>query len=125
MLPIYKAYDSRLQEYIGSYVFKNNKNFIVDKNGEHEINIKTLCQHTGLVFNQVPVFLFDIVSFECTMPGIGEFKLNPATVLMDNVYGRLIVKNNEYTIALVDPLYENIKIEVLGNTWNGRLNNDL
>lgn len=55
------------------------------------------------------------------MPGIGEFKLNPATVLMDNVYGRLIVKNNEYTIALVDPLYENIKIEVLGNTWNGKI----
>lgn len=125
MLPIYKAYDSRLQEYIGSYVFKNNKNYIVDIHGEHEINIKTLCQHTGLVFNQVPVFLFDIINFECTMPGIGEFKLDPATVLMDNVYGRLIVKNNEYTIALVDPLYENIKIEVLGNTWNGRLNNDL
>ena len=59
------------------------------------------------------------------MPGIGQFKLSPATVLMDNVYGRLIVKNNEYTIALVDPLYENIKIKVLGNTWNGRLNNDL
>ena len=56
------------------------------------------------------------------MPGIGEFKLNPTTVLMDNVYGRLIVKNNEYTIALVDPLYENIKIKVLGNTWKGKLN---
>lgn len=122
MLPIYKAYDSQFREYIGSYVFKNNKNYIVDDNDEHEINIKTLCQHTGLVFNQVPVFLFDIVNFECTMPGIGEFKLNPATVLMDNVYGRLIVKNNEYTIALVDPLYENIKIEVLGNTWKGKLN---
>lgn len=122
MLPIYKAYDSQFYEYIGSYVFKNNKNFIVDENGEHEINIKTLCQHTGLVFNQVPVFLFDIVSFECTMSGIGQFKLNPATVLMDNVYGRLIVKNNEYTIALVDPLYENIKIEVLGNAWKGKLN---
>lgn len=121
MLPIYKAYDSRLQEYIGSYVFKDNKSFIVDENGEHEINIKTLCQHTGLRFNQVPVFLFDIVSFECTMPGVGQFKLNPATVLMDNVYGRLIIKNNEYTIALVDPLYENIKIEVLGNTWNGKV----
>lgn len=125
MLPIYKAYDSRLQKYIGSYVFKNNKNYIVDNDGEHEINIKTLCQHTGLVFNQVPVFLFDIVSFKCTMPGIGEFKLDPATVLMDNVYGRLIVKSNEYTIALVDPLYKDIKIKVLGNTWNGRIKNDV
>lgn len=125
MLPIYKAYDNQLREYIGSYVFKNNKNYIVDNDGEHEINIKTLCQHTGLVFNQVPVFLFDIVSFECTMNGVAEFKLDPATVLMDNVYGRLIVKSNEYTIALVDPLYKNIKIKVLGNTWNGRLNNDL
>lgn len=122
MLPIYKAYDNSLQEYIGSYVFKDNKNFIVDENGEHEINIKTLCQHTGLRFNQVPVFLFDIVNFECTMAGIGEFKLNPATVLMDNVYGRLILKSNEFIIALVDPLYENIKIEVLGNTWKGKLN---
>lgn len=121
MLPIYKAYDSRLQEYIGSYVFKNNKNYIVDNDGEHEINIKTLCQHTGLVFNQVPVFLYDIVNFECTMAGIGEFKLNPATVLMDNVYGRLTLKSNEFTIALVDPLYKNIKIEVLGNTWNGKV----
>lgn len=125
MLPIYKAYDSRLQEYVGSYVFKNNKNYIVDNDGEHEINIKTLCQHTGLVFNQVPVFLFDIISFECTMPGIGQFKLDPATVLMDNVYGRLIVKSNEYTIALVDPLYKDIKIKVLGNSWNGRIKNDV
>ena len=70
MLPIYKAYDDQLCEYIGSYVFKDNKNFIVDENGEHEINIKTLCQHTGLRFNQVPVFLYDIVNFECTMASL-------------------------------------------------------
>lgn len=100
--------------------------FVDDKNNYFINNIpvdqKTIGQSTGLKdkHNQ-EIFINDIIHFKANY---GDFTLElaTATVGFDELNGRLAVKMNDNILALCDMNYSNVEYEVLGNIWEGKIN---
>ena len=100
--------------------------FVDDKNNYFINNVpvdqKTIGQSTGLKdkHNQ-EIFINDIIHFKANY---GDFilELATATVGFDELNGRLAVKMNDNILALCDMNYSNVEYKVLGNIWEGKIN---
>lgn len=100
--------------------------FVDDKNNYFINNIpvdqKTIGQSTGLKDKYGhEIFINDIIHFKANY---GDFTLElaTATVGFDELNGRLAVKMNDNILALCDMNYSNVEYEVLGNIWEGKIN---
>ena len=100
--------------------------FVDDKNNYFINNIpvdqKTIGQSTGLKDKYGhEIFINDIIHFKANY---GDFTLElaTATVGFDELNGRLAVKMNDNILALCDMNYMNVEYEVLGNIWEGKIN---
>lgn len=100
--------------------------FVDDKNNYFINNIpvdqKTIGQSTGLKDKHGhEIFINDIIHFKANY---GDFTLElaTATVGFDELNGRLAVKMNDNILALCDMNYSNVEYEVLGNIWEGKIN---
>ena len=100
--------------------------FVDDKNNYFINNIpvdqKTIGQSTGLKDKHGhEIFINDIIHFKANY---GDFTLElaTATVGFDELNGRLAVKMNDNILALCDMNYMNVEYEVLGNIWEGKIN---
>lgn len=100
--------------------------FIDDKNNYFINNIpvdqKTIGQSTGLKDKHGhEIFINDIIHFKANY---GDFTLElaTATVGFDELNGRLAVKMNNNVLALCDMNYSDVEYEVLGNIWEGKIN---
>lgn len=86
------------------------------------VDKKTIGQSTGLKdkHNQ-EIFINDIIHFKANY---GDFTLElaTATVGFDELNGHLAVKMNDNILALCDMNYSNVEYEVLGNIWEGKIN---
>lgn len=122
------------------YVFKGiSKNYDINKkkplvagyltviDDEYLINSipvdqKTIGQSTGLrdKHNQ-EIFINDIIHFKANY-GSYTLELATATVGFDELNGRLAIKMNDNILALCDMNYSNVEYEVLGNIWEGKIN---
>lgn len=102
----------------GELSIHDNKYFI----NNIPIDKKTIGQSTGLKdkHNQ-EIFINDIIHFKANY---GDFTLElaTATVGFDELNGRLAVKMNDNILALCDMNYSNVEYEVLGNIWEGKIN---
>lgn len=96
----------------------NNEYFI----NNIPIDPKTIGQSTGLKdkYNQ-EIFINDIIHFKANY---GDFTLElaTATVGFDELNGRLAVKMNDNMLALCDMNYSDVEYKVLGNIWEGKIN---
>lgn len=100
--------------------------FVDDKNNYFINNVpvdqKTIGQSTGLKDKHGhEIFINDIIHFKANY---GDFTLElaTATVGFDELNGRLAVKMNDNILALCDMNYSNVEYEVLGNIWEGKIN---
>lgn len=100
--------------------------FVDDKNNYFINNIpvdqKTIGQSTGLKDKHgQEIFINDIIHFKANY---GDFilELATATVGFDELNGRLAVKMNDNILALCDMNYSDVEYEVLGNIWEGKIN---
>lgn len=100
--------------------------FVDDKNNYFINNIpvdqKTIGQSTGLKDKHGhEIFINDIIHFKANY---GDFTLElaTATVGFDELNGRLAVKMNDNVLALCDMNYSDVEYEVLGNIWEGKIN---
>ena len=100
--------------------------FVDDKNNYFINNIpvdqKTIGQSTGLKDKHGhEIFINDIIHFKANY---GDFilELATATVGFDELNGRLAVKMNDNILALCDMNYSDVEYEVLGNIWEGKIN---
>lgn len=100
--------------------------FVDDKNNYFINNIpvdqKTIGQSTGLKDKHGhEIFINDIIHFKANY---GDFTLElaTATVGFDELNGRLAVKMNDNILALCDMNYSDVEYEVLGNIWEGKIN---
>ena len=100
--------------------------FVDDKNNYFINNIpvdpKTIGQSTGIKDKHChEIFINDIIHFKANY---GDFTLElaTATVGFDELNGRLAVKMNDNILALCDMNYSDVEYEVLGNIWEGKIN---
>lgn len=100
--------------------------FVDDKNNYFINNIpvdqKTIGQSTGLKDKHGhEIFINDIIHFKANY---GDFTLElaTATVGFDELNGRLAVKMNDNILALCDMNYSDVEYELLGNIWEGKIN---
>jgi yopX protein len=100
--------------------------FVDDKNNYFINNIpvdqKTIGQSTGLKDKHGhEIFINDIIHFKANY---GDFTLElaMATVGFDELNGRLAVKMNDNILALCDMNYSDVEYEVLGNIYEGKIN---
>lgn len=102
----------------GSLLMDNNEYFI----NSIPVDSKTIGQSTGLRDKHgQEIFINDIIYFKANY---GDFtlELDTATVGFDELNGRLAVKMNDNVLALCDMNYSNVEYEVLGNIWEGKIN---
>lgn len=86
------------------------------------VDQKTIGQSTGLKDKYGhEIFINDIIHFKANY---GDFTLElaTATVGFDELNGRLAIKMNDNILALCDMNYSNVEYEVLGNIWEGKIN---
>ena len=117
---ISKNYDTNNKKslVIGYLTVIDNEYFI----NSIPIDSKTIGQSTGLKDKHgQEIFINDIIHFKANY---GDFTLElaTATVGFDELNGRLAVKMNDNVLALCDMNYSNVEYEVLGNIWEGRIN---
>lgn len=86
------------------------------------VDKKTIGQSTGLKdkYGQ-EIFINDIIHFKADY-GCYTLELATATVGFDEPNGRLAVKMNDNILALCDMNYANVEYEVLGNIYEGKIN---
>nr|DAG00554.1 MAG TPA: YopX protein [Myoviridae sp. ctJ2i1] len=115
----YKSLSNDNKIIIGQLFVDDKNNYFI--NGI-PIDPKTIGQSTGLrdKYNQ-EIFINDIVHFKANY---GDFTLElaTATVGFDELNGRLAVKMNDNVLALCDMNYSDVEYEVLGNIWEGKIN---
>lgn len=102
----------------GNLLIHDNKYFINDI----PVDKKTIGQSTGIKDKHGhEIFINDIIHFKANY---GDFTLElaTATVGFDESNGRLAVKMNDNMLALCDMNYFNVEYEVLGNIWEGKIN---
>lgn len=103
---------------IGSLLIDNDEYFI----NSIPVDKKTIGQSTGLKDKHgQEIFINDIIHFKADY-GSYTLELATATVGFDELNGRLAVKMNDNILALCDMNYSNIEYEVLGNIWEGKIN---
>lgn len=86
------------------------------------VNPKTIGQSTGIRDkNNKEIFIGDIIHFKADY-GSYTLELATATVGFDELNGRLAVKMNDNILALCDMNYSDVEYEVLGNIWEGKIN---
>ena len=100
--------------------------FVDDKNNYFINNIpvdqKTIGQSTGLKDKHGhEIFINDIIHFKANYDDF-TLELATATVGFDELNGRLAVKMNDNILALCDMNYSDVEYEVLGNIWEGKIN---
>ena len=86
------------------------------------VDKKTIGQSTGLKDKHGhEIFINDIIHFKANY---GDFilELATATVGFDELNGRLAVKMNDNILALCDMNYSDVEYEILGNIWEGKIN---
>jgi len=86
------------------------------------VDKKTIGQSTGLKDKHGhEIFINDIIHFKASY---GDFTLElaTATVGFDELNGRLAIKMNDNILALCDMNYSDVEYEVLGNIWEGKIN---
>lgn len=115
----YKSLSNDNKIIIGQLFIDDKNNYFI--NGI-PIDPKTIGQSTGLKdkHNQ-EIFINDIIHFKANY---GDFTLElaTATVGFDELNGRLAVKMNDNILALCDMNYSDVEYEVLGNIWEGKIN---
>lgn len=102
----------------GELSIHDNKYFI----NSIPVDKKTIGQSTGLMDKHgYEIFINDIIHFKANY---GDFTLElaTATVGFDELNGRLAVKMNDNILALCDMNYSDVEYEVLGNIWEGKIN---
>lgn len=103
---------------IGYLSVRDNEYFI----NSTPVDQKTIGQSTGLRDKHGhEIFINDIIHFKANY---GDFTLElaTATVGFDELNGRLAVKMNDNILALCDMNYSDVEYEVLGNIWEGKIN---
>ena len=103
---------------IGNLSIHNNKYFI----NNIPVDNKTIGQSTGLRDKHGhEIFINDIIHFKANY---GDFTLElaTATVGFDELNGRLAIKMNDNMLALCDMNYSDVEYEVLGNIYEGKIN---
>lgn len=115
----YKSLSNDNKIIIGQLFVDDKNNYFINN---IPVNQKTIGQSTGLKdkHNQ-EIFINDIIHFKANY---GDFTLElaTATVGFDELNGRLAVKMNDNILALCDMNYSNVEYEVLGNIWEGKIN---
>lgn len=115
----YKSLSNDNKIIIGQLFVDDKNNYFINN---IPVNQKTIGQSTGLKdkHNQ-EIFINDIIHFKANY---GDFTLElaTATVGFDELNGRFAVKMNDNILALCDMNYSNVEYEVLGNIWEGKIN---
>ena len=115
----YKSLSNDNKIIIGQLFVDDKNNYFINN---IPVNQKTIGQSTGLKdkHNQ-EIFINDIIHFKANY---GDFilELVTATVGFDELNGRLAVKMNDNILALCDMNYSDVEYEVLGNIWEGKIN---
>ncbi len=115
----YKSLSNDNKIIIGQLFVDNKNNYFINN---IPINQKTIGQSTGLKDKHGhEIFINDIIHFKANY---GDFTLElaTATVGFDELNGRLAVKMNDNILALCDMNYSDVEYEVLGNIWEGKIN---
>lgn len=115
----YKSLSNDNKIIIGQLSVDDKNNYFINN---IPVDQKTIGQSTGLKdkHNQ-EIFINDIIHFKANY---GDFTLElaTATVGFDELNGRLTVKMNDNILALCDMNYSDVEYEVLGNIWEGKIN---
>lgn len=115
----YKSLSNDNKIIIGQLFVDNKNNYFINN---IPVDKKTIGQSTGLKdkHNQ-EIFINDIIHFKANY---GDFilELATATVGFDELNGRLAVKMNDNILALCDMNYSDVEYEMLGNIWEGKIN---
>lgn len=115
----YKSLSNDNKIIIGQLSVDDKNNYFINN---IPVDQKTIGQSTGLKdkHNQ-EIFINDIIHFKANY---GDFilELATATVGFDELNGRLAVKMNDNILALCDMNYSDVEYEVLGNIWEGKIN---
>jgi yopX protein len=115
----YKSLSNDNKIIIGQLSVDDKNNYFINN---IPVDQKTIGQSTGLKdkHNQ-EIFINDIIHFKANY---GDFilELATATVGFDELNGRLAVKMNDNILALCDMNYSDVEYEVLGNIYEGKIN---
>ena len=115
----YKGLSSDNKIIIGQLFIDDKNNYFINN---ISIDIKTIGQSTGLKDKYGhEIFINDIIHFKANY---GDFtlELTTATVGFDELNGRLAIKMNDNILALCDMNYSDVEYEVLGNIYEGKIN---
>jgi yopX protein len=115
----YKSLSNDNKIIIGQLFVDNKNNYFINN---IPVDQKTIGQSTGLKDKYChEIFINDIIHFKANY---GDFTLElaTATVGFDELNGRLAVKMNDNVLALCDMNYSDVEYEVLGNIWEGKIN---
>lgn len=115
----YKSLSNDNKIIIGQLFVDDKNNYFINN---IPVNQKTIGQSTGLKDKHgYEIFINDIIHFKANY---GDFTLElaTATVGFDELNGRLAVKMNDNVLALCDMNYSDVEYEVLGNIWEGKIN---
>ena len=117
---ISKNYDDNQKKILEiGYLSVRNNEYLINN---IPVDPKTIGQSTGIKDKHGhEIFINDIIHFKANY---GDFtlELTTATVGFDELNGRLAVKMNDNILALCDMNYMNVEYEVLGNIWEGKIN---
>lgn len=117
---ISKNYDDNQKKILEiGYLSVRNNEYLINN---IPVDQKTIGQSTGLKDKHGhEIFINDIIHFKANY---GDFTLElaTATVGFDELNGRLAVKMNDNILALCDMNYNDVEYEVLGNIWEGKIN---
>jgi len=83
------------------YIFYDDSDSIEEKIAYEEINIRTLCNFTGIYINHIPLFTADIVLIDFRINDQSRLYIPFAEVYLFNVYqfyNKIIFDEDEYRI---------------------------
>jgi yopX protein len=115
----YKGLSNSNKIIVGQLFIDDKNNYLINS---ISVDQKTIGQSTGLRDKHGhEIFINDIIHFKANY---GDFTLElaTATVGFDELNGRLAVKMNDNILALCDMNYSDVEYEVLGNIWEGKIN---
>lgn len=115
----YKSLSNDNKIIIGQLFVDDKNNYFINS---IPVDKKTIGQSTGLKDKHGhEIFINDIIHFKANY---GDFTLElaTATVGFDELNGRLAVKMNDNMLALCDMNYSDVEYEVLGNIYEGKIN---
>lgn len=111
--------DNQKKTLIIGYLSVRDNEYLIN---DIPVDPKTIGQSTGIKDKHChEIFINDIIHFKANY---GDFTLELATAIVgfDELNGRLAVKMNDNILALCDMNYSDVEYEVLGNIWEGKIN---